>query len=115
MAVTRRQRSFLARAAIAGVAFGIGWSVMLAVSGRAGGPRFERLQAAVVSLIIAGTTSGVLLLVSGARPAGGLHLRYAVIAIALSPRARSPRPATGSADRDADRGARPQEPAPDPE
>ena len=76
-------------AAVAGIAVGIGWSVLLAASGRAGGPTFERFQAAVVSVLIVAAASGLLLLGSGARPADGLHLLYAVIAIALIPLARS--------------------------
>ena len=80
---------FIAYGAIAGIAIGIGWSVLLAISGRAGGPRFERFQAVVVSVLIVEAASGLLLLVSGARPAEGLHLLYAAIAIALIPLARS--------------------------
>ncbi len=42
-----------------------------------------------MALIIVGAASGGLLLVSGARPADGLHLLYALIAIGLIPLARS--------------------------
>ena len=80
---------FIAYAAIAGIIVGIGWSVVLTVSGRAGGPRFERFQAALVSVFVVGAASGLIMLVSGARPAEGLHLLYAAIAIALIPLARS--------------------------
>ncbi len=80
---------YIAYAAVVGIAAGIGWTVVLAVSGRRGGPLFERFQAAVVSAIIVGAASGLLMLLSGARPADGLHLLYAVIAIALIPLARS--------------------------
>jgi len=65
----------------AGVAItvaGIGWSLLLVFTGRAGGPPFERFQAAVVSVLAV-----------GARPADGLHLLYATVAIALIPLARS--------------------------
>ena len=42
-----------------------------------------------MSLVIIGAASGLLLLGSGSRPAEGLHLLYALIAIALIPLARS--------------------------
>lgn len=76
-------------ATVAAVAIGIGWSALLVIAGRAGGPRYEWFQAAVVSLVIVGATSGLLLLASGARPADAIHLLYAVIAIGLIPLARS--------------------------
>lgn len=76
-------------ATIAVVALGIGWSALLIASRRAGGPGFERFQAAVVSLIIVGAASGLLLFASGARPTETIHLLYAVIAIGLIPLARS--------------------------
>lgn len=79
----------LAWTAVAGVVAGIAWSAVLAVSGRSGGPAFERFQAAVVSLLVVAAASGLLLLVLGARPAEGLHLLYAVIAVGLIPLARS--------------------------
>ena len=76
--------------AIVGVTVaGIGWSVLLVVAGRAGGPAFERFQAAVVSLLVVGAASGLVLLATGARPADGLHLLYTIVAIALIPLARS--------------------------
>ena len=80
---------FLAYGAIASIAIGVGWSVLLTVSGRPGGPRFERFQAIVVAVLIVGTASGLLLLMSGARPAEGLHLLYSAMAIAIIPLARS--------------------------
>lgn len=79
----------IAYAAVAGVVGGVGWSVALAISGRSGGAAFERFQAAVVSLVVVEAAGGLLLLAAGARPANGLHLLYAVIAIALIPLARS--------------------------
>jgi hypothetical protein len=79
----------LAYAIVAVTAFGIGWSVVLVVVGRAGGPAFERFQAAVVSLLVVGAASGLVLLAAGARPADGLHLLYAIVTIALIPLARS--------------------------
>ena len=79
----------LAYGAVAGTVAAIRWSVVLVLGRRNGGREFERFQAAVVSLIIVGAASGLLLLISGARPAEGLHLLYAVIAIALIPLARS--------------------------
>lgn len=68
---------------------GIGWSVLLVTSGRPGGPAFERFQAAVVSVLIVSAASGLVLLALGGRPAEGLHLLYAVVAIGLIPLARS--------------------------
>lgn len=79
----------IAYVAIPAVAAGIGWSVLLALAGRAGGAGFERFQAAVVSLLIVGGASGLILLATGARPADGLHLLYAGIAIVVVPLARS--------------------------
>lgn len=80
---------FLAYAVVAAVAGGAVWSAALARAGRAASPRFEQYQAAVVSLVIVGAASGLLLLATGAGPADGLHLLYALIAIALIPLARS--------------------------
>lgn len=79
----------LAYAAVAGVAVGIGWSLLLALRGQTGGPAFERFQAAVVTVLIVGAASGLIRLAGGARPSDGLHLLYALIAIALVPLARS--------------------------
>ncbi len=79
----------LAYAVVAMTVTGIGWSVLLVIAGRAGGPVFDRLQAAVVSVLVIGAASGLVLLAIGARPAEGLHLVYAVVAIALIPLARS--------------------------
>lgn len=79
----------LAYTAVAGVVFGTGWSLILVVTRRPGGPAFERLQAAVVAALVVGAASGLLQLVAGASPADGLHLLYAAIAIGLIPLARS--------------------------
>lgn len=79
----------LAYAAVAGAAIGIGWSAIHLVTRRAGGPAFERLQATVLAVFIVGAASGLILLAAGGRPADGLHLLYAVVAIALIPLARS--------------------------
>lgn len=68
---------------------GISWAVLLGFTKRAGGPAFERFQAAVVSALVVGAASGLILLASGARPAEGLHLLYAFVAVALIPLARS--------------------------
>ena len=76
----------------AGVAFaaaGIGWSLVLVAAGRAGGPTFDRFQAAVVSVLIVGGVSGLVMLSAGSRPSEGLHLLYAIVAITLIPLARS--------------------------
>lgn len=79
----------LAYAIVASTVAGIGWSVFLALTRRAEGPAFERFQAAVVSLLVVGGVSGLVLLATGARPSEGLHLLYAIVAIALIPLARS--------------------------
>lgn len=79
----------LAYAAVAGTAIAIGWSAILLVTRRTGGPAFERLQAAVVAALVVGAASGLVMLAVGSRPADGLHLLYAVVAIALIPLARS--------------------------
>jgi hypothetical protein len=79
----------LAYLAVVVVIGGVGWSVILAITGRAGGPAFERFQAAVVSVLIVAAASGLLLLAAGARPTDWLHLLYAGVAIALVPLARS--------------------------
>ena len=79
----------LAYAAAAVTVVGIAWSLLLVLRSRQAAPGFERFQAAVVSLIIVGAASGVLLLLSGARPGEGLHLLYAVIALTIIPLARS--------------------------
>ena len=78
----------LAYGAIAITVIGIGWS-LLVLAGREGGPAFERLQSAAVSVLVVGTASGLVLLAAGARPAEGLHVLYAFIAIALIPLGRS--------------------------
>lgn len=78
-----------ADAAVAGVIVGIGWSVGLVVRREAGGPRFVQLQAAVVAALVVGTVSGLAMLVSGNRPADGLHLLYGPLALVVIPLARS--------------------------
>lgn len=79
----------LAYAAVAATAVGIGWSLLLTFRGRAGGVAFERFQASAASLLIVAAASGLLLIVQGPQPREGLHLLYAVVAIALIPLARS--------------------------
>jgi hypothetical protein len=79
----------LAYAAAAGTGFGIAWSLVLLATARPAGPRFERFQAAAVSLFVVAAASGVLLLLAGFRPGEGLHLLYAAIALAVIPLARS--------------------------
>lgn len=79
----------IAYGAVAGAAMGIGMSAYLVATKRAGGQAFERLQAGVVAALIVGAASGLVMLAAGERPADGLHLLYAVIAIALIPLVRS--------------------------
>ena len=68
---------------------GITWSLVLLVTGRPGGPRFEQAQAAIVSVFVIAAASGGLLLLSGAQPGEGLHFLYAAVALAVVPLARS--------------------------
>lgn len=79
----------LADGAVIGAVIGIGWSVRLVITRRTGGPSFERLQAAIVAVLIVTAASGLVMLAMGDRPADGLHLLYAVIAIGIIPLARS--------------------------
>jgi hypothetical protein len=79
----------LAFVAVGATIVGIAWSLLLAATGRAAGPGFERFQAGVVSVFLVGAVSGGLLLLGGFRPAEALHLLYAVIALAVVPLARS--------------------------
>lgn len=79
----------LAYGTVVGAVIGIGWSALLILSRRPAGPGFDRLQAVVVAALIVGAASGLPMFVSGARPADGLHLLYAVVAIALVPLART--------------------------
>lgn len=79
----------LAYAIVAINVAGVGWWLLLVFTGRASGPASERSQAAVVSILVVGAASGFVLLATGARPAEGLHLLYATVAIALIPLARS--------------------------
>jgi cation transport ATPase len=75
-------------AAVCAIA-GIGWAFVDVLRQRTGGPRFELFQAGVVAMLLVGAASGLIALSSGARPREGLHLLYAVIAVALVPLARS--------------------------
>ncbi|MES2210574.1 MAG: hypothetical protein V4515_10385 [Chloroflexota bacterium] len=59
------------------------------LSGRGGGEAFVRFQAGVVSLLVVVAASGLVVLAGGARPREGVHLLYALVAIALVPLARS--------------------------
>lgn len=79
----------LAYAVVALTGAGICWSLLLVAAGRVGGPAFERFQAAVVAALIVAAASGLVLMTTGARPADGLHVLYAAVAVALVPLARS--------------------------
>ena len=68
---------------------GIGWSLFLLALRREAGPWFERFEALVVSMVIVTAVSGLTLLMAGLRPTEGLHLLYALIAVAIIPLARS--------------------------
>jgi len=48
-----------------------------------------RFQAAVVSLLVVAAASGLVVLAGGARPVDGMHVLYALVAVALVPLARS--------------------------
>ena len=79
----------LAYGAVAGVVAGIAWSIVLLAGRRTGGPRFERFQAGVVAVLVVEGAAGLIMLASGGRPREGLHVFYAVVAVALIPLARS--------------------------
>lgn len=79
----------LAYASLAATIFGVAWSLLQLARPKADAPDFARFEAAVVSVIIVGAASGVLMLLAGARPADGLHLLYAGVAVAIIPLARS--------------------------
>ena len=79
----------LAYVAATATVIGGAWSLVLVATDRPAGPGFERFQAAVVSVLLVGAASGGLLFLMGSRPADGLHLVYAGIAVALIPLARS--------------------------
>ncbi len=80
---------FIALIAVFAIGGGVGWSAYLAISDRAGGPRFVRFQAAVVAVLVVAAASGALLLAIGSSPSESLHFLYAILAIALIPLARS--------------------------
>lgn len=79
----------LAWATVAAVVGGIGWSGYLGVTRHDAGSTFERFQAGVVALLVVAAASGLLMLMTGARPADILHLLYAALAVGLIPLARS--------------------------
>jgi hypothetical protein len=81
--------TILAFAAVAAVSLAIAWSLILAVKTRSGGPAYERMQAAVVGLIVLAAAAGAALFAFGGRPADDLHLLYGGVAIVLIPLARS--------------------------
>lgn len=79
----------LAYASAAAAIAGLVWAGILVATGRAGDARFTQAQAAVVSVFLVTAVSGALLLLAGSRPADGLHLLYALVALAIIPLARS--------------------------
>ena len=79
----------LAYGAVATTVLGFGWSLVLVATRRPAGTAFDRFQAAVVSVFLVGGASGLLLLLAGYRPAEGLHLLYAAVALGVIPLARS--------------------------
>ena len=87
--ITDAVHRILAYLAVGGVVVGIAWSLVVVLSGRGSGETFVRFQAGVVSLLVVAAASGLVLLAGGARPTDGLHLMYALLAIALVPLARS--------------------------
>lgn len=87
--VTDTVHALLADTAVAAVALGIGWSALLALTGRGGGAPFGRYEAISVGLVAVAAASGLVLIATGAQPADGLHLLYAVVATAAIPLARS--------------------------
>jgi hypothetical protein len=79
----------LAYLAVGAVGLGLVWALGLAARQRAGGRAFEAFQAAVVSALVVGAASGLILVATGISPAEPLHLLYAAIAIVAIPAARS--------------------------
>ncbi len=71
------------------VAAGLVWSVALAATGKGGGRAYQGLLGAIVGLVLGASVAGALMFVSGSRPADGLHVVYAGVAIVLLPLARS--------------------------
>lgn len=79
----------LAYAVVAATVVGVVQSLLLIGWQRDDVLASERLQAAVVSLVIVGAASGIILLAMGYRPADPLHLLYAAVAVVVIPVARS--------------------------
>jgi len=79
----------LAYAIVALTVTGIGWSMFSVVTRRPGGPAFDRFQVVIVCALVVGAASGLVLIATGATPADGLHLLYAIVAIAFVPLVRS--------------------------
>ena len=79
----------LAYGVLGATIIGFAWSLLLLARGRPDGSGFVRFQAAVVSLVIVGAASGVLMFLAGARAAESLHPLYAAIGVAVIPLARS--------------------------
>jgi hypothetical protein len=79
----------LAEATVLVVSVALAWTFILAVKGHSGGRAYDRLQAAVVGLVLLAAVAGAVLFLSGARPTDSLHLLYGGVAILLIPFARS--------------------------
>jgi hypothetical protein len=79
----------LAYAAVIGVAIVAAWTLVLVVTKRSPGRGYARAQASMVGIVALAAIVGVVVFVSGARPADGLHLLYGAVAILLIPFARS--------------------------
>jgi hypothetical protein len=75
--------------AVGAVGLGIAWALGLAARRRTAGRTFEAFQAAVVSALVVGAASGLILVATGVGPAEPLHLLYAAFAIGAIPVARS--------------------------
>ena len=80
--------------AVGGVVIGLGWAALAIMRPRTTGlDRWfhvgEWFQAAVVALLVVVAASGLVLVLAGGRPADGLHLLYAGLAIGAVPAARS--------------------------
>lgn len=79
----------LAYPAVGAVGIGVVWALVLAARRSPAGRAFEAFQAAVVSVLVVGAASGLILVAIGTGPGEPLHLLYAAIAIAAIPVARS--------------------------
>jgi len=71
--------------AVVVVVIGIVWSFVMTRRPLLGRTRFHRFQTLVVALVVVTGVAGLGVLVMGGQPKEGLHLVYAVVAVAAIP------------------------------